>query len=127
MLFCFSIFMELIFLTLIFAIFTVIFAYLFFSARKKSFELQSSKQSLSTKYGKMSEQFFPFMKDYPYDEHGFRFIGSPVDGVQFCDDKIVFVEFKASNSALSEKQRKIKELIKNKKVDFEEFRINKEE
>jgi len=110
-------------LATVFALTTILFAFLYFRSMKKIAEVQFSKQSLSTKYGKMSEQFFPFMKDYPYDEHNFRFIGSPVDGVQFNDDKIVFVEFKASNSALTEKQKKIKELVKNKKVDFEEFRI----
>lgn len=44
-------------------------------------ELISKKQSLATKYGKMSEQFMPFMKDYPYDSQNFRFIGTPIDGI----------------------------------------------
>jgi len=93
------------------------------SLRNRVQEIASSKQSLATKYGKMSEQFMPFMKDYPYDPENFRFLGTPVDGVQFQDDKVVFVEFKTSNSKLSEKQKKIRDLIQNKKVDWDEVRL----
>lgn len=85
--------------------------------------LMFQKSSLSSKYGKMTEQFMPFLKDYPFDPQNFRFIGSPIDGIQFDDDKIVFVEFKTATSRLSEKQRHIAELIWNKKVTFEEHRL----
>lgn len=106
-------------LVLIVAVFIIISWKLFQSNRRLRFE----KRSISTKYGKMSEQFMPFLKNYPYDEHNFRFIGTPIDGVQFEDDKIVIVEFKTGKSKLSEKQRKIKELVEKKKVKFEEIRI----
>lgn len=92
--------------------------------RQSLSDLASSKQSLATKYGKMSEQFMPFMKDYPYNSNNFRFIGSPIDGLQFEDDKIVFVEFKTSNSSLSEKQKKIREMIKKKQVEWDEIRLS---
>ncbi len=85
--------------------------------------LNFDKKSLSVKYGKISEQFFPFMEAYPYNKENFRFIGSPIDGVQFEDDKVVFIEFKTSDSRLSAKQESIKALVKNKKVEFEEIRI----
>ena len=81
------------------------------------------KQSLSSKYGKMTEQFLPFLKEYPYDPQNFRFIGTPIDGIQFGNEKIVFIEFKAANSKMTEKQEKIKSLVKDRKVDFEEYRI----
>lgn len=85
--------------------------------------LKSSKQSLSTKYGRLTEQFMPFMKDYPYDAQNFRFLGTPIDGVQFNDDGIVFVEFKSGDSRLSAKQKAIKDLVLNKKVEFKEVRM----
>ncbi|MFH1420678.1 MAG: Holliday junction resolvase-like protein [Candidatus Aenigmatarchaeota archaeon] len=100
-----------------------VYRYLYLRKCTAHSEVLSSKQSLSTKYGKMSEQFFPFMKDYPYDTSMFRFLGTPIDGVQFSDDRIVFVEFKTSSSKLSERQKHIKELVDNKKVEFKEFRI----
>ena len=65
----------------------------------------------------------PFLKNYPYESSNFRFIGTPIDGIQFEDDKIIFVEFKAGDSRLTAKQEKIKDLINKKKVNWEEFRI----
>ncbi len=106
-----------IFLTLILSVF------LNYLLLKELRRLRFSKRSQSVKYGKFSEQFFPFIKDYPYDSRGFRFLGSPIDGVQFNDDKIVFVEFKVGSSKLNSSERKIKELVDSKKVYFEEFRI----
>ena len=85
--------------------------------------LAFSKQSLSTKYGKMSEQFMPFLEAYPYDKNNFRFIGTPIDGVQFEDDRIVFIEFKTSSSTLTTRQRLVRNLIKDGKIEFREFRI----
>jgi predicted Holliday junction resolvase-like endonuclease len=91
---------------------------------KENRKLRFERRSLSSKYGKMSEQFFPFLKDYPYDEQNFRFTGSPIDGVQFEDDKIVLVEFKTGSSGLTEKQKRIRELAEKKKVEFREIRIS---
>jgi len=86
-------------------------------------EISFAKNSLSSKYGKMTEQFMPFLKDYPYDPQNFRFLGTPVDGIQFCDDKVVFIEFKTSSSQLTPRQRQVAELVWNKRVEFEEHRI----
>jgi len=86
-------------------------------------DILSQKQSLSVKYGKMSEQFMPFLKEYPFDEHDFRFIGNPIDGIQFNEDKIIFIEFKTAGSRLSQKQKEIKNLVDNKQVYFKEFNI----
>lgn len=82
-----------------------------------------AKASLSSKYGKMSEQFMPFLKDYPYDPQNFRFLGSPIDGIQFAEDKIIFIEFKTNSSKASPRQRQIAEIVWNKRVEFEEHRI----
>lgn len=87
-------------------------------------DLKFSKQSLSTKYGKMTEQFIPFLKVYPYNENNFRFLGTPIDGVQFEDDKIIMIEFKTSDSKLTAKQKHIKDLVNKKKVEFEEIRVS---
>lgn len=91
--------------------------------RSKVEELTQQKQSLSTTYGKITEQFAPFMKSYPFPPQNFRFIGSPIDGVQFEDDRIIFVEFKTNKAALSKEQRRIKKLVENKKVEWFEFHL----
>ena len=102
----------------------VILLYLYRRAWSELKELKFSKQSLSSKYGKMTEQFMPFIKDYPYDPQNFRFIGTPIDGLQFEPDKIVFVEFKSADGRLSAKQKDIKALVLNKKVEFREVRMH---
>ena len=112
------------------ALVAALFALLYYLERKNSVNAMSllanekfRGKSLSVKYGKMSEQFFPFLDSYPYDRQNFRFLGAPIDGVQFEKDGIVFVEFKTAGSQLSERQKEIKWLVKNGKVDFREIRI----
>lgn len=81
------------------------------------------RQSLSTTYGRITEQWFPLLDAYPYEPQDFRFLGSPVDGVQFEEDRIVFVEFKTNKSRLSERQKHIRRLIEEGEVYWEEFRF----
>lgn len=86
--------------------------------------IKFTKVSLSTKYGKMTEQFMPFLANYPHDPHRFRFIGTPIDGLQFEDDRIVFVEFKTHTSRPTATQQQIRQLVENKKVIWEEYRLS---
>ena len=86
-------------------------------------EVAFSKNSLSSKYGKMTEQFMPFLKDYPYDPQNFRFLGTPIDGIQFENDKIILIEFKAADSKLTDRQKQIAEQVWQKRIEFEEHRI----
>jgi predicted Holliday junction resolvase-like endonuclease len=90
-------------------------------------QLDHNNRSLSSTYGRITEQWFPLLKSYPYDPQDFRFLGSPVDGVQFNEDSIVFVEFKANKSRLSEKQRRIKRLVEEGHVYWEEFHFTDDE
>ncbi len=85
--------------------------------------LQFSKQSQSVKYGKMSENWIPLSEKFPYPREKFRFLGNPIDGIAFLDDKIVFCEFKTNTSRLSHTQENIRDLVKNKKVEWNEFRV----
>ncbi len=82
---------------------------------------RSRQRSISTVYGRITEQWFPLMDRYPYDSQGFRFLGTPVDGVQFEEDRIVFCEFKTNQSSLSPVQQRIKRLVQGGKVYWEEF------
>ena len=86
-------------------------------------ELESSRQSLATTYGRITEQWAPFMAGYPHDPRNFRFLGSPVDGVQFEEDRIVFVEFKANGSRLTASQKRYRELVEQGRVEWLEFRL----
>lgn len=84
-------------------------------------EERTRQRSLSASYGRITEQWFPLMKGYPYDSAGFRFLGTPVDGVQFEDDRVIFVEFKSHRSELSAQQKKLKKAIQAGKVAWEEY------
>lgn len=94
--------------------------------RKNLIKTTSDKISLSTKYGQISEEFFPLEQSYPYNSKDFKFLGNPIDGIQFNNDKIILIEFKTNTSKLSTKQRHIRNLINNKQVEFEliEAKIN---
>ncbi len=109
--------------SLLLLVFLAITIFLYRKLQKELSLLKSDKQSILTRFGKTTEQFIPFLKDYPYDKEKFRFLGTPIDGVQFEDDKIVFVEFKTGESALSENQKNIKGLVEKKKVEFKELRV----
>ena len=69
------------------------------------------------------EQLIPLSSEYPYDARKFRFLGSPVDGIQFADDAVVLVEFKSGRSGLTSEQKRIKKLVDNGKVRFETYRV----
>jgi len=81
------------------------------------------KRSQSSRYGKLTEQFLPLVEKFPWDPSNFRFLGTPIDGVQFEEDRIILVEFKAANSQLSAPQRRIRDLVNAGKVGFEVIRI----
>ncbi len=112
----------------------IVFGFLAFFFYRRIQELSSyindlsfSKQSQSVKYGKMSEHWIPLSEKFPYDKTRFRFLGNPIDGITFLDDKIVFCEFKAGNGKLSPTQENIKWLVENKKVKWAEFKIKEDE
>jgi len=114
---------ELILLVLL--ILVSLLAFIFYNRllalESKMSQLASEKQSQSTRYGLLAEQWLPLSKDFPFDPANFRFIGSPIDGIAFEDDCIYFCEFKFANSKLSEKERKIKQLVEEKKVEWKEL------
>ncbi len=91
----------------------------FFRGKRDS---DSRRQGALTKLGQVSEQWVPLSEDYPWDPSNFRFLGAPIDGVQFEDDEIVFVEFKTGSSKLTGRQRKIQELASSGRVSFRVFR-----
>lgn len=91
--------------------------------KEQAQDLAQRKQSLSTSYGQITEQFAPFMERYPFNWKHFRFIGSPVDGIQFEEDSIYFVEIKTAGSSLSQRQRRIRDLVERGKVQWFTFEV----
>ena len=101
----------------------VILVWLLLLVKEELSDLKYAKQSQSVKYGQLTEQWLPFANKYPYNSQNFRFIGKPIDGLAFEEDKIVFVEFKTNTSSLSQSQRRAKELVHEKKVEWLELRV----
>jgi len=106
---------------------TIIFLVLFvllLRYRELYLKEKFNKSSMSVKYGKFIENYVPWIKKvFPNDPKKFRFIGNPIDGILFDDDEIIFMEFKTGSSKLSEKQKKIKQLVNDKRVKWREIRI----
>ncbi|MCG2825081.1 MAG: hypothetical protein L6265_00650 [Thermoplasmatales archaeon] len=95
---------------------------------EKSIRKDAVERSRAVLGGKFSEQLAPYLPDFNYDPTEVRFIGSPVDFIVFKGtstkepEEIVFVEVKTGKSELSENERKIKEIVENKKVRWEMYR-----
>lgn len=86
-------------------------------------KLLSQKKSSEVRTGMIAEQIAPFLEDYPMNPRTARFIGDPIDFVHFDEDKVTFVEVKSGKSQLSKKQRNIRDLIKDGKVEFTIYRV----
>ena len=105
--------------------FYILFLYAQWKGRQAGLELAKTavqigrNRSLSTRYGQITEQFLTLADAYPYNPKNFRFLGSPIDGVPFEEDRIAIVEFKSAGSKLSKNQKRIRDLVKSRKVDFE--------
>lgn len=69
------------------------------------------------------EDFEENMKYYPYNTDMFRFIGDPVDGIQFEPDVVLFVRLKTGNKSRTVEQDHIKHLLEQGKVGWFEYTI----
>ena len=99
---------------------------LWWTGRRKLRDAASMLQGARVDRGLIAEQFAPFTKKFDelgWDPQEFKFLGRPVDGVQFQDDEVIIVEFKTGESQLTSRQRNIKKLIAEGKVRFEEIRF----
>jgi len=84
------------------------------------------RKSSEIRLGRIGENMAPFFEEWPYDPNDFRFLGSPIDGVQFTEGSIIFVEIKTGKSRLTGKQRMIRDLVKNGRVSFATFRVDED-
>jgi len=83
---------------------------------------QTAITPLHQRIGKLtSQQYHTFMKQYPYNPNNFRYLGDPIDGIQFEEDKILFVWFKKRNTVLTKEQDHIKSLLENGNVSWFEW------
>jgi len=74
-----------------------------------------------SKLTSQDETYREMMKYYPYDAERFRFLGDPVDGIQFEEEAILFVRFKEGDIPRTKQQDLIKNLVENGKVQWYEY------
>lgn len=87
-------------------------------------KLLSQKKKSEVNLGYISEKLAPFLDGFDYDPNRLIFIGKPIDYIHFGDDEITFVEIKSGNSRLTKGQRRIRNLIKDGKVNWYEYRVS---
>lgn len=88
------------------------------------------KKSRAVLGGQFGEQIAPFLPKFPCNPGDVRFVGKPVDYVAFsgmAEGKpvrdIYFIEVKSGRSTLSEREKQIRDAVKNGRVHYVEYRI----
>lgn len=86
-------------------------------------KLLSQKKSSEVITGQITEKLAPFLKEFPYNPRQATFLGMPIDYMVFGEKMITFIEIKSGNARLTKKQREIRRLVENKKVEWHEINI----
>ena len=79
--------------------------------------------------GKVQEQLVPYLAGFPYNPRDVRFLGSPVDLVVFDGltegrlRRVVFLEIKTGGSALTPRERCVRDVIQARAVEWTEVRL----
>ena len=86
-------------------------------------------RSQATIAGQVQEQLLPVLPDFPFSPKDARFLGSPVDLIVFDGldagelRGIVFIEVKTGGSALSRRERQLRDAIRDGRVRWLEMRL----
>jgi predicted Holliday junction resolvase-like endonuclease len=90
--------------------------------------LDAVQRSQAVTAGKVYEQLVPYLPDFPFNPKDVRFLGTPVDLVVFdglsegAVRRIVFVEVKTANADLSTRERRVREAVNARRVEWSELR-----
>jgi len=91
---------------------------------------QAISQSGAVITGRVAEQLVPYIGIFPYNPKDVRFIGSPIDLIVFdgmsegAVRRVIFLEVKTGSSALSNNQRQIRDVLRQNRVEWGEFRMS---
>jgi predicted Holliday junction resolvase-like endonuclease len=87
------------------------------------------KKSREVLGGQFSEQLAPYLPGFPFSPTEARFIGKPIDFIIFkgMDNKdiqeVVFVEVKSGKARVNAHERKLRDAIKDGRVNWYEYRV----
>lgn len=100
------------------------------SAGIKKARNDAVKRSRAVLGGQFGEQLAPFLPEFPCNPGDARFIGKPVDYIAFPGtaegrsvEEILLIEVKSGTSALSAREKEIREAVKKGRVRYVEYRI----
>ncbi len=88
------------------------------------------QRSLAVTVGKVYEQLVPYLPDFPFNPKDVRFLGSPVDFVVFDGlsdgqvSRVVFVEIKTGAAELSGRERRVRDAVREGRVESQELRLD---
>ncbi len=88
------------------------------------------QRSQAVTLGKVTEHIVPYLPGFSFNPKDVRFLGTPIDLLVFdglCDGdlkKIVFVEVKTGSSALTGRERLVRDAVHARSVEWLEFRPN---
>jgi predicted Holliday junction resolvase-like endonuclease len=94
--------------------------------------LDAVQRSQAVTAGKVYEQLVPYLPGFPFNPKDVRFLGTPVDLVVFdglsegAVRRIVFVEVKTSGSDLSARERRVRDAVNARRVEWSELRASQE-
>lgn len=101
-----------------------------FNSKLKKERADAVKRSRAVLNGQMVEQLSPYLPNFPCDASDARFIGKPVDFIAFPGlgennsvQEVLLIEVKTRESQLSEREKEIKNAVKNGRVRYVEYRI----
>ncbi len=87
------------------------------------------QRSQAVTAGKVWEQLVPFLPGFAFNPKDARFLGSPIDLVVFdgLDEgdvrRVVLVEVKTGGSALSARERQVRDAVQSGRVEWCELRL----
>ena len=97
--------------------------------RKLSMPIKSEVGAKAINLGFLLERLAPTLDDFTFNKNDCRSMFDPIDYVIFEGlnkkqrvDKIVFVDIKTGGARLTPKQRKIKQVVEEKKVEFKTYK-----
>ena len=89
----------------------------------------ATTRSRSVLLGEVYEKIAPFLPEFTFASRDMVFLGKGVDYIVFDGlsdgklEQIIFLELKSGNSRLSKNELMIRDAIRNKKVDYQELRL----
>ena len=97
--------------------------------RRRVRELQHELRGTRVRSGYLAESLAPLAEGFPVDvtRDGTTtvFLGQPVDFIHFDPDEgLVLIEVKSGRAQLSDRQRRLRDLVESGRVRWETFRVS---